>query len=463
MNKPKTLPAAHQLDFVDDGAAAVLLNTPTRARQLLWCTFAFFVVAIIWAAWAKLDEVTNGQGKVIPSRQLQIVQNLEGGIVKDIFVKEGQVVEEGQELMRIDDTRFRSDFREREQELINLKGDVARLHAELASVKVQNDPKLSWRDQVEVNEVALTYPEQYEALFPEDAHRQHNAYEGAVNDVRNSLSIIGQQIEQKENEIFEINNKIRTLSRSADLASQELSMNQPLAKEGIVPKVELIKLERQANELRGELENARLLLPKQNALLRETILKRNDVALKFRVDAQKDLDERQSKLSQLEEGQVGLKDRVTRTSVVSPVKGTIKTIKVNTVGGVVQPGMDLVEVVPIEDNLLIEAKVLPKDIAFLRPGLPAIVKITAYDFAIYGGLKGTLEHISADTIQDEKGNAFYLVRVRTEKSYLGDGSKPMPIIPGMMASVDIITGKKSVLAYLMKPILRARQSALRER
>ena len=181
------------------------------------------------------------------------------------------------------------------------------------------------------------------------------------------------------------------------------------------------------------------------------------------MDTQTELEEKQNKLSQLSEGQVGLQDRVARTSVLSPVKGTIKTIKVNTVGGVVQPGMDLVEVVPMEDNLLIEARVLPKDIAFLRPGLEAIVKVSAYDFAIYGGLKGKLEHISADTIQDEKGNAFYLVRVRTEKSYLGDASKPLPIIPGMMASVDIITGKKSVLEYLLKPIIRAKQSALRER
>ena len=240
-------------------------------------------------------------------------------------------------------------------------------------------------------------------------------------------------------------------------------MNRPLAKEGIVPQVELIKLERQVNEMSGELENTRLLLPKQNSLLKEAILKRIDVALKFRVDSQKELEEKRSKLAQVTEGQVGLKDRVARTSVVSPVKGTIKTIKVNTVGGVVQPGMDLAEVVPLEDTLLVEAKVLPKDIAFLRPGLPAIVKITAYDFAIYGGLKGTLEHISADTIQDDKGNAFYLVRVRTEKSYLGDSKKPLPIIPGMMANVDIITGKKSVLDYLLKPILRARYTALHER
>ncbi len=457
------LPGPDQLDFVDDGTAAVLLNTPTRARILLWSCFVFFVVAIIWAAWAELDEVASGQGKVIPSRQLQIVQNLEGGIIKEIFVKEGQVVQPGQELMRIDDTRFRSDFREREQELVSLKGDVARLRAALASVVAANDPKLGWREQITIKETPIVFPEGYTKVFPEYAKRLENAQSEALNNLNNQLSIMGQQIEQKESEIFEINNRIRTLGRSVDLASQELNLNRPLAKEGIVPKVELIKLERQVNDMRGELENARLLLPKQNALLRETIFKRNDVALKFRVDTQTELEEKQNKLSQLSEGQVGLQDRVARTSVLSPVKGTIKTLKVNTVGGVVQPGMDLVEVVPMEDNLLIEARVLPKDIAFLRPGLPAIVKVTAYDFAIYGGLKGTLEHISADTIQDEKGNAFYLVRVRTEKSYLGDISKPMPIIPGMMATADIITGKKSVLEYLLKPIIRAKQSALRER
>ena len=418
------LPGPDQLDFVDDATAAVLLNTPTRARILLWSCFVFFVVAIIWAAWAELDEVASGQGKVIPSRQLQIVQNLEGGIIKEIFVKEGQVVQPGQELMRIDDTRFRSDFREREQELVSLKGDVARLRAALASVVAANDPKLGWREQITIKETPIVFPEGYTKVFPEYAKRLENAQSEALNNLNNQLSIMGQQIEQKESEIFEINNRIRTLGRSVDLASQELNLNRPLAKEGIVPKVELIKLERQVNDMRGELENARLLLPKQNALLRETIFKRNDVALKFRVDTQTELEEKQNKLSQLSEGQVGLQDRVARTSVLSPVKGTIKTLKVNTVGGVVQPGMDLVEVVPMEDNLLIEARVLPKDIAFLRPGLPAIVKVTAYDFAIYGGLKGTLEHISADTIQDEKGNAFYLVRVRTEKSYLGDISKP---------------------------------------
>ena len=457
------LPEENQLRFIDDGAAAVLLNTPTRARILLWLCFSFFASAIVWAWWAKLDEVTSGQGKVIPSRQLQVVQNLEGGIVKAVLVKEGDIVQEGQELMRIDDTRFRSDFREREQELIGLKGDVDRLQAELESIVVEPASQKPWREQIIINDHPIHFAQGFKQIFPEEARRQQLSKDEHINNIKNQLFIMTQQIEQKENEIIEINSRIRTLSRSVDLASQELSMNRPLAKEGIVPQVELIKLERQVNEMRGELENARLLLPKQNSLLKESILKRIDVALQFRVNAQKELDEKRNKLAQVTEGQVGLKDRVARTSVLSPVRGTIKTIKVNTVGGVVQPGMDLVEVVPLEDNLLVEARVLPKDIAFLRPGLPAIVKITAYDFAIYGGLQGTLEHISADTIQDDKGNAFYLVRVRTGKSFLGDASKPLPIIPGMMANVDIITGKKSVLDYLLKPILRARYTALRER
>ncbi len=452
-----------QMDLLDDASAAVLLTTPGRARLLLWSCFLFLIVAFIWSAWAELDEVTRGEGKVIPSKQLQVIQNLEGGIVKEIFAREGQMVEEGQELLRIDDTRFRSDFGEKQQELISVQGDVARLKAEIASISVSNDTSLPWREQAVINEQPIVFPEGYEAISPENVARQQNALRENINNLSNQLVIMGQQIEQKENEILEINSKIRTLSRSAGLAGREVAINRPLVKEGIVSQIDLLKMQRQLNDMQGELENARLLLPKQNSLLRESILKRKDVALKFRVDAQKEMEEKQSRLSQLNEGQIGLKDRVSRTSVTSPVKGTIKTLKVNTVGGVVQPGMDIVEIVPTEDTLLIEAKVLPKDIAFLRPGLKAMVKFTAYDFTIYGGLDGKLEHISADSIQDDKGNSFYLVRVRTDRSFLGSEAKPLPIIPGMMATVDIVTGKKSVLEYLMKPILRAKQSALRER
>lgn len=462
MNKRARL-NAEMLGMVEDSAAAVLLNTPTRARILLWTCFLFVVAAIIWASWAQLDEVAVGQGKVIPSRQLQVVQNLEGGIVKQIFVHEGDIVQKGQELLQIDDTRFRSDYREREQELVSLRGDVARLRAQLTSVQISEDSNTPWREQVRLQKEPLHFEQGFVQVFPDYANRANGAYGEQINTLNNQLTIMAQQIEQGENAIMEVNTKIRTLGRSVDLAKQELNISRPLAKEGIVSQVDIIRLQRQVNEMQGELDNTRLLLPKQNSMLREAILKRKDVALKFRVDTQNELQDKQSRLAQLSEGQVGLKDRVSRTSVVSPVKGTIKTLNVNTVGGVVQPGMDLVEIVPIEDTLLIEARVLPKDIAFLRPGLPAVVKFTAYDFSIYGGLKGKLEHISADTIQDDKGNAYYLVRVRTEKSFLGSEQHPLPIIPGMLSSVDILTGKKSVLDYLLKPILRAKYAALRER
>ncbi|PJG59340.1 HlyD family type I secretion periplasmic adaptor subunit [Aeromonas cavernicola] len=459
----EVLPNQEHLAFIDDGAAAVLLSTPTHARILLWCCFLFFMSAITWAAWAELDEVTIGQGKVIPSRQLQVIQNLEGGIVKEIFVKEGDIVEKGQPLLRIDDTRFRSDFREREQELVTLKGGIARLRAEMASVVVKNDPTLGWREQVVIEEAPIQFPDGFEGLFTEYAARERSVQKDRITNLKNQLYILGQQIEQKEQEMIELNAKIKTVNRSVELAKQELNISRPLAKEGIVPQVELIKLERQVNEMEGELESNRLLIPKLNSVLRETISKRNDIALTFRADSQTELNEKQGQLGQLSEGQVGLRDRVDRTSVIAPLKGTIKKLKINTLGGVVQPGMDLMEIVPLEDTLLVESKISPKDIAFLRPGLDAVVKITAYDFTIYGGLHGKVEQISADSIQDEDGNAFYLVRVRTEKSYLGDELNVLPIIPGMLASTDIITGKKSVLDYLLKPILRAKQSALRER
>lgn len=309
-----------QQNLLDDASAAVLLTTPRGARALLWACFLFFIVAIIWAAWAELDEVTRGEGKVIPSKQLQVIQNLEGGIVKEIFAREGQQVEQGQELLRIDDTRFSSDFRERQQELISLQGDVARLKAEIASITVSNDSTLPWREQAVLKEQTIVFPDDYEKSFPENAARQRSALQVNINNLNNQLVIMGQQIEQKENEILEINNKIRTYGRSVGLASREVAINRPLVKEGIVSQVDLLKMQRQLNDMQGELENARLLLPKQNSLLRESILKRKDVALKFRVDAQKEMEEKQSRLSQLKEGQVGLRDRVSRTSVTSPVK-----------------------------------------------------------------------------------------------------------------------------------------------
>lgn len=460
--RKKSLPP-ELLDYTNDTAAAVLLNTPKAGKSLIWAMLVFVVVALIWAYFAELEEVTSGMGRVIPSSQIQVVSNLEGGIVRELYVREGQQVEKGQALLLIDDTRFLSDLREREQEIAALQGDVRRLNAEVNSIHIEEDAALAWREQVKVAKVELVFPDEFIEQYPGQPEFQRSLFNERLGFVNNQLSIFGNQIEQREQEIIETNAKVRTLQRGVSLAAREVNMSRPLAREGIVPQVEILRLERQLNQMQGELESARLMLPKLDSSLRENIFKRKEVALTFRSEAQQELNERRNRLMQLQQGEVGLQDRVRRTSVTSPVKGTIKTLNVNTVGGVVQPGVDLVEIVPLEDTLLIEARIEPKDIGFLRPGLEAMVKFTAYDFTIYGGLVGEVEKISADSIQDDEGNTFFLATVRTRESALGTEAAPLKIIPGMQAGVDVITGKKSVLDYLLKPILRAKQGALRER
>jgi len=272
-----------------------------------------------------------------------------------------------------------------------------------------------------------------------------------------------QQIEQKRQEIVEMQAKLDNLKQSYEFSKEELALTRPAFEQGAVSRVELLQLEREVNQLQGDLEATQLAIPRARSALKEAQSKLEESVAKFRADAQEELTNVRSKLDQIREASVSLEDKVSRTQVRSPVKGIVKQIQINTVGGVIKPGMNMMEIVPIEDSLLIEAKVRPENIGFIQPDLPAVVKLSAYDFAIFGGLDGTVENISADTILDEEGNSFYLVRVRTDRNFLGTKDAPLPIIPGMQSSVDIITGKKTLLDYLLKPILKAKQNALRER
>jgi adhesin transport system membrane fusion protein len=241
-------------------------------------------------------------------------------------------------------------------------------------------------------------------------------------------------------------------------------MSEPLVAQGAMSEVELLRLKRSANDLNGELSSARLAIPRLQASLAETKNKLSEQKIRFQADAMKQLNETKSELDRTSESVLALKDRVTRTRILSPLKGTVKQLKVTTIGGVIQPGMDLVEIVPVDDQLLVEAEIRPADIAFLRPGQDALVKLSAYDFSIYGGLDAKLEHISADTIINEQDKkSYYQIRLRTTKNHLEKNGETFNIIAGMNADVDILTGKKTVLDYLLKPILKARQRALRER
>lgn len=432
------------LDFLTDRNAAIMLKAPQGGRIILWGVFAFLICALVWAHYTALDEVTVGQGKVIPSSQVQVIQNLEGGIVKEINVKVGQVVEQGALLMTIENTEAVSSLRERQVERANLMARAARLDAEASGTEP------SFAEFIQQN-------------YPDVINREMDLYRNRLASLSANQAIFEQQVAQREQEIVEQRAKLGNLQDSYELANEELRLTRPAFERGAVSRVELLQLERQVNQLQGDMQATRLALPRAQSALQEARTKLAESTAKFSADAQEQLTDVRSQLDQIREASVSLEDKVERTLVRSPVKGIVKQVQINTVGGVIKPGMSLMEIVPVEDSLLIEAKIRPEDIGFIKPELPAVVKLTAYDFSIYGGLEAKVENISADTILDEEGNSFYVVRVRTEKSYLGPVDSPLAIIPGMQSSVDIITGKKTILDYILKPIFKARENALRER
>ena len=430
-----------QQGFAADTDFAILQQEPLRARILLKTIGIAFAIALMWSAVSRIDEVTRGEGKVIPSRQLQVLQSLDGGVVSEILVHEGDIVQPEQILLRIDQTRFASSVRESRVQYTALFAKAARLRALTEGRPFVVPPDIAKED-------------------PKTVDEERRLYESRRNELETTTSIARQQLTQRQQELVEVRAKHEQAAKAYEISAKELAVTKPLIASGAVSEVELLRLERDVGRFRGERDMAAAQISRIQASISEANHKLDEVGIAFRNEAGKELAETMSKLNSVAETSVGLSDKVTRSVLRSPVKGTVKRLLINTVGGVVQPGKDVVEVVPLEDNLLLEARVLPRDIAFLRPGQKAVVKFTAYDFSIYGGLEGKLEHIGADSVVDEKGNAFYTVRVRTNQSTLGNN---MPVIPGMIAEVDIITGEKSVLSYLLKPVLRAKARAFSER
>jgi adhesin transport system membrane fusion protein len=450
------------LEMADDVYGAMLTEVPSLHRLIIWSMAGLLLSFIIWAHFAALDQVTSGMGKVIPSSQIQIIQSLDGGMLEELFVQEGMQVTKGQPIARIDDTRFRSDFAEQKQEFDSLRVNIIRLRAELSSILIGSHDE--WELQIQINKSVPVYPDDLTLYAGVMIKQQQDEYAGRLDNLINQVAIQSQQIKQREQEITELVSKIKTLDISYKLANKELDLTRPLAEKIIVSKIELYKLERSVNELKGELNAVRLLSPKLKSALQESILNRRESVLSYRAEVRAQLNELQNKLSRISKSQVGTKDKVTKALILSPVIGTIKTIHINTLGGVLKPGETIAEIVPTEDRLMIQAKITPRNIGFIYPGLPAVVKITAYDFARYGGLTGKVEHISADTTQDEEGNSFYLIRIKTDASSIKNkNDEAMPIIPGMITEVNVITGKRTILEYILNPILRANEAALRER
>lgn len=403
--KPPLQPrvADADLEFMSDTRAAITRESHFIASGVLYLTALFLVVALVWASIGKLDEVAVGVGRVIPSSYVQVVQNLEGGILAELKVSEGETVAKDQVLLRLDDTRFNATWREANSKRLALLGAIARLSAEAQGSKPAYPPEVQ-RDAPQV-------VREENSLYARRRHTLEQTLEG--------------------------------LQRSQKLAAQELAMSEPLVAKGAISEVEILRLRRQSNELQTNIDE-----------------RRN----RFRAEANEELVKLKNELAGLDESTVAMEDRVQRTLVRSPVQGVVKKIHVTTPGAVIQPGAAILEVVPVEDSLLIEAQVRPDDIAFIHPGQHATVKISAYDFSIYGGLPGTVEHVSADSIiDDKKGVSYYKILVRTQTASIEHLGKTFPIIPGMTATVDVLTGRKTVLSYLLKPIIKARDTAMRER
>ena len=409
--------------FANDIRAAVELRTPRTSRLVLLCTLALLVAGVVWAHFAVLDEVKRGNGRVISSRQTQVLQSLEGGLVLEILVREGDIVKQGQVLMRIDDTKFSADLGEVRERRASNAARVARLQAEVIGAEKP------------------VFSEELVKLAPQIVETEQNLFAARVKKISQDIDVLAQQETR--------------LAASLKLLNREVEITRNLYAQKVVPEIEMLRLERQASEIRGQLA--------------ETQSRITNIKTAFRSQSEEDLAKSRGDLAVLEENIKSAQDRVRRADLKSPVNGIVNKLNVTTVGAVVQPGANLMDIVPMDESLLVEGRIRPQDIAFIRAGQDAVVKITAYDSSVYGSLKGKVERISADTIADdkpergEKGETFYRVMVRTDKNHLGTAETPLPIIPGMVSTVEILTGAKSVLDYIVKPARMLRDEALRER
>ena len=441
------------LEFVYSNYAHANEN-PNRLSNFVFIFITlFFTGAIIWAAVAEIDELARGNGKIIPSDKIQRIQSLDGGIISEILVKEGETVKKGTSLMKIDTTRFQATLEESKQEYLSLLAIKTRLEVESKIDVRKKLPKIEFPKEV------LEDESRYDKL-------EKSLLENRYKELKSSVDVLKTQLGQKRQELREIRNSIKNLKKSFALIKEQKSTIQKLVRRGVKSKYDLLNIEKEYTDVSGNLESALLSIRRSELSISEANNRISEKLNAFRAEASDTLQKTASLINKFEARLVGDEDKVAKTTIVSPVDGIIKQLNFNTIGGVVQSGMDLVEIVPVSDILLVEAKIDPKDIAFINPSQKAIVKITAYDFSIYGGLEGKIVEISADSIVDKESKeekSYYRVIIKTEKNYLERNGNKLPIIPGMIATVDIITGKKTILDFILKPILKVKQNSLHER
>ena len=425
-------------------SAAVVHKTPRYLIAIVLIMLLFVSAAIYWMGWAKIDVVIRGSGKVAPASQVQNIQSLEGGIVSDIMVQEGQMVKSGQSLIKISDVAFSSSFEENKLLSLELQARASRLSAEAFAQPFEADPEVS-------------------KAAPQLNRSEKSLYDSNQQQLKETLSILDEKISQQQSALREARSKQKQLKKSLDLVKQEIEIKKPLKDRGIISEVEFLQLQQREAEFEGELEAVILSVPRIQSTIDEAKFNKEKEKLDFQNKAKKELNEVNAEISRIKEAQTALQDRVRRTTLRSPVNGIVQRLHTNTIGGVVSPGSNIVDIVPLEDALLVEVRIKPADIAHVHVGQFARLKFSAYDFAIHGSLKGIVTFVSADTITDEDGRSFFLARIKPNKPSLGATSNELPIKVGMTAEADIITDKKTILSYLTEPVHRGLDKALRER
>lgn len=435
---------ANDYQFMRSVSAAVLEDTPSRLRSVLLFWIVTVVFVLLWAALSPIDEIVRGDGKVIPGGENQMIQHLEGGMVSAIMVKEGQKVKADDTLLRVDNLKSSSTYESSQFKSAELRAKIVRLRAESSGG-------------------AFSPTADDMAKIPMQIMQERSVYNSNQERLRSQISALSDQMAQKQNEKIEAQGRIMEQKRALALIREEVAISEPLVAQGIKPKVEFLKLQRELSDVSERYNAVLSSIPRLNSAINEMNSKMREVRSEFTMKAQMELNEAETEYSRVGAESSALADQVTRTVIKSPINGIVQKLYVNTVGGVIKPGDNLIEIVPTEGGLLAEAKVKPADIAFIYPGQDAIVKVTAYDFSLYGSLHGKVVTISPDTVTDKNDNVYYVVKIQTDKKYLGTKEKPLKIIPGMMINVDIITGEKTILEYILKPILKAKQYTFTER
>jgi len=431
------------LDFMSSRSSALLQRTSNSFSYILWLIFATVVWLIVWANYAELEELTRGSGKIIPSKQVQIIESFDNARVDKILVSEGDLIKKGQLLLRFNNIENSSILEQNSMKLQELKAKAKRLKLESQLLNtdypLNNDLSKSMKD-----ELAL--------------------YRANIEQLNLKMSSMNEKIKQKTSEFNEASKKETHLKENYDLLLQELKIKEQMAKEKIISEIEYIQLKREKNDLSQELNKIKNEILRAKSSIIELKQNKLEMKLEFQNKAKKELLDILSEIAKLSQMHTSFDDKLKRTEIISPIDGIIKKMHVNTIGEVAEAGSTLFELVPLKDSMIAEVKIAPEDIAYLKIDQEAMMKFSAYDFNIYGGIKAKISYISADTIFDtEDSQDYYIVHLKLDKNYVGDKDKQLNIKVGMIADVDIIHGKKSIMDYILKPILKAKQNALTEK